>query len=583
MSYSSELGSSQLAHDLHRPAVPQPVELTHGRRWLVVASLVCVYLLAGCERGGQGDRHDQRSQTGGGGSSRLESQQASLRPATHGVTAGDEPARRSGNSTPPSADDPVHAKVVTFCANCHAYPPPESFPRAAWHEEVTQGYVFYRATGRTDLVEPPQIEVLQYYRQRAPEKLSVAPAEPAWLTPAMPHFTRQEILVTASVPPAVSSLLAYKTAEPSGLALVGTDMRRGAVFTVTFAHRQPTLNHLADVPHPARAIPGDLDRNGQPDFLVADMGSFHPEDHDRGQALWIPSDQPGSQASSQPYSALLRGVGRVTDLQPILCEGSATRSLIVAEFGWLTTGGLHLLQPDAGNPAAGAWQARRIDPRHGTIHVAPHDLDGDGREDFVALISQEHEVVEAFLQQRPGEFTPVRLFSADDPAFGVSGIELVDFDRDGDVDILLSCGDTLDSYYLKPHHGVFLLENEGRFPFTPHRLLRLPGTMRAKAGDVDGDGDMDVVAAAYLPTHLLRNTDLVRPATLTWLEQTAPHTFRHHVIEQRDGGGSMCLEVGDFDQDGNLDIATGCFEVENAPSLPSIIIWWGNPRARAHN
>jgi len=523
---------------------------------MVACLFACIAVISGCSRG-------ERAAVGGSGAAD-ESQQQRSQLGLEGSAPQATPAAVA------LADDPVHQRVVAFCGDCHAYPPPESFPQSAWHEEVTQGYVFYRASGRTDLVEPPQVEVLQYYRQLAPPKLVVAAAEPAWIKPSTPHFLRQEVPAAQhSAPPAVSSLLAYSSTQQESLALVGTDMRRGEIFRVTFARRQPTLERIASVPHPARAIPGDLDQDGQTDLLVADMGSFHPEDHPRGQALWLASDKP----ESQPERVFLQGVGRVTDMQPIRCQEKGPSSLVVAEFGWLTTGGIHLLHPP--ESSQGLWKTTRIDPRHGTIHVATHDLDGDGRQDFVALISQEHEVVEAFLQRSPGQFTPQRLFSANDPAFGVSGIELVDFDRDGDVDVLLSCGDTLDSYYLKSHHGVFLLENRGQFPFTPHRLLKLPGTMRAKAGDVDGDGDLDVVAAAYLPTHLLRNTGLDRPATLTWLEQTAPGTFRHHLIEQRDGGGSMCLEVGDFDQDGRLDIATGCFEVEGSTTLPSVIIWWG--------
>lgn len=527
-----------------------------SQAWIVAGFFACSAVVGGCSRG-------EQAAVGGGGAT-TESQQEGSQLGLEGAVPQD------ASSAVALAEHPVHQRVVAFCGNCHAYPPPDSFPQSAWHEEVTQGYVFYRASGRTDLVEPPQIEVLQYYRQLAPTKLVVAAAEPAWIEPSTPHFLRQEVPAAEhAAPPAVSSLLAYSSTQQASLALVGTDMRRGEVFRVTFARRQPTLQRIASVPHPARAIPGDLDQDGQTDFLVADMGSFHPEDHARGQVLWLASDTP----ASMPNRMLLQGVGRVTDIQPIRCQEQGPSSLVVAEFGWLTTGGIHLLHPPESPERP--WTTTRIDPRHGTIHVATHDLDGDGRQDFVALISQEHEVVEAFLQRSPGQFTPERLFAANDPAFGVSGIELVDFDQDGDVDILLSCGDTLDSYYLKPLHGVFLLENRGQFPFTPHRLLKLPGTMRAKAGDVDGDGDLDVVAAAYLPTHLLRNTELDHPATLTWLEQTAPGTFRHHLIEQREGGGSMCLEVADFDQDGRLDIATGCFEVEGSSARPSVIIWWG--------
>ena len=42
------------------------------------------------------------------------------------------------------------------------------------------------------------------------------------------------------------------------------------------------------------------------------------------------------------------------------------------------------------------------------------------------------------------------------------------------------------------------LENTGAFPFVEHRLADLPGVFRAQAGDLDGDGDLDIVACAFI-------------------------------------------------------------------------------------
>ncbi len=42
------------------------------------------------------------------------------------------------------------------------------------------------------------------------------------------------------------------------------------------------------------------------------------------------------------------------------------------------------------------------------------------------------------------------------------------------------------------------LENQGELPFMQHHLCYMPGVLNAKAGDFDGDGDLDVVAASLL-------------------------------------------------------------------------------------
>jgi len=526
---------------------------------------------------------------------------------------------RDGDNNPPGSEislaqapDPaLHAQVVAFCGDCHAYPPPDSFPRDAWHDEVEQGFGLYQASGRSDLMAPPVIDVVRYYRQLAPVELDLAAARETFIDDADNYFTRSTVPMTKDgAPPAVSSIISLEgttgseTAGPGGPALVFCDMGRGEVLTASFDDRQPHVRRIGRAAHPARAVPCDLDQDGIRDYLVADLGSFNPADHDRGQVLWLH----GAADASLDQQVLLSGIGRVADATQADFDRDGTAELVVGEFGWRSTGGIHLLKgtPDTSPPT---FDRQIIDPRHGTIHVSITDLDDDGRQDIVALVSQEHESVTALLNRGPDGFQAQELFVANDPAFGVSGIELVDLDQDGDTDVLLSSGDTLDTYYVRPDHGVIWLENRGQFPFTPHRLIHLPGAMRATAGDVDGDGDLDVVVGAYVPAHLLRGTGLTDPATVIWLEQTdeggpvasikgdakpasfevdrndprtvaaghripASARFRPHLIE-RGEGGHMCVEVGDFDGDGQLDIAAGTFHVGENDGRPWLRMYWG--------
>jgi hypothetical protein len=154
--------------------------------------------------------------------------------------------------------------------------------------------------------------------------------------------------------------------------------------------------------------------------------------------------------------------------------------------------------------------------------------------------------------------------------FGSSGIQLVDLDHDGDLDVLYTNGDTVDSFYLKSYHAIHWLENQGVYPYRQHLLTKMPGVYRAVTGDLDADGDTDIVACAYLPPRsALANPPDQKLDTLIWLEQTQPGTFTRRSLSTE--FGSVALEIGDFDQDGDADLAVGNYFQK--PRDPWLTIW----------
>jgi hypothetical protein len=136
-------------------------------------------------------------------------------------------------------------------------------------------------------------------------------------------------------------------------------------------------------------------------------------------------------------------------------------------------------------------------------------------------------------------------------------MRLVDLDGDGRVDVLHANGDLVEyPGILKPYHGVAWLENEGCFPFTYRRLTHFPGAHTVLPADLDGDGRLDVVSSAFLPTFNPNAPIANRLDSIIWLRQTLPGEFQRYSLETG-FPFHACGDVVDIEGDGDVDIVLG--------------------------
>ena len=447
---------------------------------------------------------------------------------------------------------PKDASVVVglvnqHCSVCHDAPSPMLMPKKSWPAVIQAMATLAAKQMGHEFITPEVIaDITAYYYGSSPATL-----------PTLPYYENAQDGVKF-----LASDLGYQSNTPLLLNINSVTLNKGnnpeflvcdgeqsKVSLLTKTGKTWREIKLADVKIPSHTEVVDYDGDGDKDIIVTDLGMFPPSDQLVGRVLLLRQNTKGKFDTE----VLLEGIGRTTDARAVDADGDGDLDLAVAAFGGGSVGELAWLE----NTGEGKHIKHTLLDISGALNISPIDLNADGKIDFVSLISQEHEMIVAFINQGDGQFESKVLSRAPHPMYGSTSMKPVDLDGDGDTDILFTNGDAFDTQTdPKPYHGVQWLENIGNLTFQFHNIGRFYGAATAVAGDIDNDGDMDVVAGSFM-----NYWEDKRRQSLMWFENDGKQKFTPHNITNNPPG-IVSLELKDLTGDGRLDIIAGTFRMD---------------------
>ena len=447
------------------------------------------------------------------------------------------------------------------CGSCHMFPEPSLLDKKTWEKQVFPEMAFRMGLDNSplnnipfedqdpilrSLPDEPMVSIenweriKKFYNDNAPDSLAIP-----------------DRVITDTIKQFKATALRLPIEQHHSITHIAKDPNKDKIYIGNRPGKLYEFNQKFEIidSFKVESAPSKIFmlENGDPMLLL--MGVMDPNEQPLGSIKVL-------QQESRKLITVVDSLKRPVDFERVDLNNDKADDYITCNFGNHT--GALVIHQSLGN---GKFRKHFLSSMPGARKIIVRDFDGNGLPDVLALMTQGDERILLYYNLGNFQFRLTTLFRFN-AAQGSSYIEVVDFNNDGKPDILYTNGDNADfSIILKPFHGVRIFLNSGTNEFKESWFYPMHGASQARVLDFDKDGDLDIAAISFFPDFKKHNDH-----SFIYFENT-PQGYVAQITPLANKGRWITMEACDYDSDGDTDILLGSLAFPtNVP--PDIFSRW---------
>lgn len=394
--------------------------------------------------------------------------------------------------------------------------------------------------GETSISFAEWTNIVNYFEREAPETLEPADRPTPLSDSGKSIFSVEKPAVVDSVAPIAATTMA-KIAPSSGYiytsdantnALVRWDQELDSTTVLSMTSPAVDLNFADDFAESERAV-------------LTTIGTMKADDIYRGIVQHV---KLGDQ-TVDTLGVIDRKLNRPLRSLSADFDKDGDKDWVICTFGH-ESGALYLYKQEPDH----SYERETIRGVPGAEDAVIEDFNRDGWPDLMVLFAYDNEGIWLFLNDKNGGFESKNVLRFP-PVYGSTSFELADINGDDANDIILTNGDNADfSPILKPYHGLRIYLNEGEYNYKEAYFYPINGTTQSVVEDFDNDGDKDIAAISFFADFENNPAE-----SFIYFENRGGMKFKPTAVPIHKLGRWITMDAGDVDDDGDLDLVLGNF------------------------